>query len=301
MQTWTRLQLERMPVETKQFSATSGRRVSSPKVLQGVRFQQQTTGGVPSLDGRNGLWNRTCNNQRFRTAQAASSRAAGHQEKRRPGADPICSQLSLSGESAELSERGEALPELSAVTNSQSQNAVVAGDCFGAIGLLGRSPCWHAVRTSPRHEKHVYEHLLCRNIESFLPLYHCLHRWKNGCSVRIDSPLFPGYLFVKIGSERRVPVLGVPGVLGFVGTKAGPSRLEDFEIETLRRGLLSETFEPHSRLVVGDKVRVIAGPLAGLTGILIRNKNLTKVVITVELIQQSLAVQLAINDLEPFS
>ena len=202
------------------------------------------------------------------------------------------------GESAELSERGEALPELSATMNSQSQNVAVAGDCFGSIGLLGRSPCWHALRTSPRHEKRVDEHLRCRNIESFLPLYHCLHRWKNGCSVRIDSPLFPGYLFVKI-SHERVPVLGVPGILGFVGTKAGPSRLEDFEIETLRAGMLSEDFEPHSRLVVGDRVRVIAGPLAGLTGILIRNRNLAKVVITVELIQQSMAVQLALSDLEP--
>ena len=116
--------------------------------------------------------------------------------------------------------------------------------------------------------------------------------------MRIDSPLFPGYLFVKI-SHERVPVLGVPGILGFVGTKAGPSRLEDFEIETLRAGMLSEDFEPHSRLVVGDRVRVIAGPLAGLTGILIRNRNLAKVVITVELIQQSMAVQLALSDLEP--
>ncbi|MFY9842294.1 MAG: transcription termination/antitermination protein NusG [Terriglobales bacterium] len=204
------------------------------------------------------------------------------------------------GRDADRSERGEALEKNSAI-HSRSPIATFAGDPTGAIALLPSSLHWHAVRTSPRHEKRVYEHLCYREVESFLPLYCQVHKWKNGCRARVDLPLFPGYLFVKIGHGRRVPVLEVPGILGFVGTKAGPARLEDSEIEILRAGLPGQKFEPHSRLAVGNKVRVVRGPLAGLIGVLARDKDPAKVVITVELIQQSLAVQLAVDDLELLS
>ncbi len=118
------------------------------------------------------------------------------------------------GRDADRSERGEALEKNSAI-HSRSPIATFAGDPTGAIALLPSSLHWHAVRTSPRHEKRVYEHLCYREVESFLPLYCQVHKWKNGCRARVDLPLFPGYLFVKIGHGRRVPVLEVPGILGF--------------------------------------------------------------------------------------
>jgi transcription antitermination factor NusG len=162
-----------------------------------------------------------------------------------------------------------------------------------------QAPHWHAIYTSPRHEKRVHEHLSHRNIETFLPLYRTVHRWKNGCRPTVELPLFPGYLFVKIGPRQRVPVLGVPGVLSFVGTRAEPAQLSDFEIETLRSGLHLKKFAPYRDLVMGEKVRIKAGPLTGLAGVLVRTSNGPRVVLTLDLIQQSVAVELDAADVEP--
>jgi transcription antitermination factor NusG len=162
-----------------------------------------------------------------------------------------------------------------------------------------QAPHWYAIYARPRHEKRVHEHLSYRNVESFLPLYRDLHRWKNGCKHLIELPLFPGYLFVKIGQRQRVQVLEIPGVLSFVGTKAEPVHLSDFEIETLRSGLHLKKFAPYRDLVVGEKVRIKAGPLTGLAGVLVRTMNGLRVVLTLEMINQSVAVELDVSDVEP--
>jgi transcription antitermination factor NusG len=160
-------------------------------------------------------------------------------------------------------------------------------------------PHWYAVYTSPRHEKRVREHLEHRRTETFLPLFRSLRRWKNGCKVQVELPLFPGYLFVNIPRTERVRVLDVPGVLSFVGPKGEPARLSDFEIETLRSGLHRQKFEPYRGLAIGQKVRIHAGPLQGLEGTLVRNAKGVRVVISVDLIQQSVAVELDADTVEP--
>ncbi len=160
---------------------------------------------------------------------------------------------------------------------------------------------WYAICSTPRHEKRIHEHLAFRNIECFLPLYRSLHRWKNGCKHLIELPLFPGYLFVKIGLRQKIRVLEVPGVLSFVGTRVEPAPLSDFEIETLRSGLHLKKFSPYSDLVVGEKVRIKAGPLTGLSGVLVRTTNGFRVVITLDLINQSVAVELDATDVEPLA
>ena len=162
-------------------------------------------------------------------------------------------------------------------------------------------PHWYAICSTPRHEKRIHEHLVFRNIECFLPLYRSVHRWKNGCKHVIELPLFPGYLFVNIGLREKVRVLEIPGVLSFVGTKVEPAPLSDFEIETLRSGLHLKKFAPYSDLVVGEKVRIKAGSLTGLTGVLIRTTNGLRVVITLEMINQSVAVELDATDVEPLA
>jgi transcription antitermination factor NusG len=160
---------------------------------------------------------------------------------------------------------------------------------------------WFAVYIRPRHEKRVQEHLQYRRIECYLPLYTMARRWRNGCKVRIEHPLFPGYLFVRIGKWERVGVLSVPGVISFVGTGSQPAPLSDFEIETLRSGLHLQNFEPYRKLVIGQRVRIKAGALTGLTGVLVRGANGLRVVLTVELIQQSVAVEVDAANLEPIS
>jgi transcription antitermination factor NusG len=163
---------------------------------------------------------------------------------------------------------------------------------------LERPIHWYAVYTSPRHEKKVREHLGLRRVECFLPLFRSIHRWKNGCKVQVELPLFPTYLFVNIPRSERVRVLDVPGVLSFVGPRSEPAPLSDFEIETLRSGLHLQKFEPYRGLAIGQKVRISAGALLGLEGVLVRNANSLRVVLTVNLIQQSVAVELDADAVE---
>jgi transcription antitermination factor NusG len=194
-----------------------------------------------------------------------------------------------------LSDGGEALSQ--AINGSTSANANLLPPPL--FPTAGRPPHWYAVYTSPRHEKRVREHLEHRRVQSFLPLFRSIHRWKNGCKAQVELPLFPGYLFVNIPRSERVRVLDVPGVLSFVGPKGEPAQLSDFEIETLRSGLHLKKFEPYRGLAIGRRVRIHAGPLQGLEGTLVRNAKGLRVVITVDLIQQSVAVELDADSVEP--
>ena len=180
-------------------------------------------------------------------------------------------------------------------TSAMSRNLLLPPPLHTA----GRRPHWYAVYTTPRHEKRVREHLGHRCVECFLPLFRSIHRWKNGCKAQVELPLFPGYLFVNIPRSERVRVLDVPGVLCFVGPKGEPARLSDFEIETFRSGLHLQKFEPYRGLAIGQKVRINDGALQGLEGVLVRNANGLRVVITVNLIQQSVAVELDADAVEP--
>jgi transcription antitermination factor NusG len=169
------------------------------------------------------------------------------------------------------------------------------------VASVVESPKWFAVYTTPRHEKAVARHFEFRRIESFLPLYMEMHRWKNGCRVNVEQPLFPGYIFARIGRRDSTQVLSVPGVLLIVGSGREPLALPDFEIEALRSGLHLRKFEPHPYLVVGEKARIKSGSLAGMVGVLARKKNSLRVVLTLELIMRSVAVEVDADELERVS
>jgi transcription antitermination factor NusG len=187
---------------------------------------------------------------------------------------------------------------LSQVINVSTSATTASVSLPPSLQKTERPPHWYAVYTSPRHEKRVREHLGHRRVECFLPLFRSIRRWKNGCKAQVELPLFPGYVFVSILRSERVRVLDVPGILSFVGPKGEPAQLPDVEIETLRSGLHLQKFEPYSNLIVGQEVRIKAGPLAGLAGVLVRSANGFRVVLTVELIQQSVAVELDAADVE---
>jgi transcription antitermination factor NusG len=159
-------------------------------------------------------------------------------------------------------------------------------------------PKWFAVYTTPRHEKAVARHFEFREIESFLPLFMEMHRWKNRSRVNVEQPLFPGYIFARIGRRDSPQVLSVPGVLLIVGSGRNPMALPDFEIEALRSGLHLRKFEPHPYLVVGEKARIKSGSLAGMVGVLARKKNSLRVVLTLDLIMRSVAVEVDADELE---
>ncbi|MGO8816202.1 MAG: transcription termination/antitermination protein NusG [Terriglobia bacterium] len=187
-----------------------------------------------------------------------------------------------------LSEHGEAI--------QQSQRS--DEDYRSSVQPDADEEHWYALHTYPRHEKRVHQELGLRAIECFLPLYEAVHRWKNGCKVRVELPLFPGYLFVRIDPRQRFKALNLPGAVSIVGCANGPWQLPDTEIANLRDRLKSSNFEPHPYLAVGQKVRIKSGPLADLTGLLVRQSGGLRVVLALDLIQQAAAVEVSIDDVE---
>jgi transcription antitermination factor NusG len=157
---------------------------------------------------------------------------------------------------------------------------------------------WFAVYTSSHHEKRVASYFDQREIQFFLPLYTARHAWKNRCEAKLELPLFPNYLFVRIDRYERVRVLEVPGVLSLVGFGRTPAPLADFEIEALRSGLGKGTIEPHPFLVIGERVRIKRGPMTGMEGVLLRKKNNFRVVLALDVIMKCIAVEVAAEDVE---
>lgn len=158
---------------------------------------------------------------------------------------------------------------------------------------------WYAVYTTARHEKRVAQHFESRTIEHYLPLYSTHRRWSDGSQVTLSLPLFPCYIFVHIPATQRVRVLDVPGVLTIVdGTGGRPAPLPAAEMMALRTGLAERRAEPHPLLVAGQRGRIRTGALAGMEGIVVRVKNNYRVVLTVHLIMQSVAVEVGIDDIE---
>jgi len=157
---------------------------------------------------------------------------------------------------------------------------------------------WFAAYTASRHEKRVSAQLQESQIEAFLPLYRAVHQWKNRTKMSLELPLFPGYVFVRIPQGKRGSVLSVPGVLSLVGSKREPWPLSDFEVEALRAGLDQRNPQPHPYLVVGERVRIRTGSLAGMEGVLLRKKNSLRVVLTVDQIGRSISVEVDVEDLD---
>ncbi len=159
-------------------------------------------------------------------------------------------------------------------------------------------PRWYAAYTCPNHEKRVRDQLEQRSVESFLPVYETLRRWKDR-RMRLELPLFPGYVFVHLALRDRLRVLQTPSVVRLVGFGGHLAALPDQEIEALRHGLTREMrMEPYPYLKVGRRLRVRSGPLQGLEGILVRKKNASRFIISLDLIMRSVATEIDIAELE---
>jgi transcription antitermination factor NusG len=158
---------------------------------------------------------------------------------------------------------------------------------------------WYALHIRSRHEKRVAERLGSQALETFLPLHRGRHRWKNGVHADVDLPLFPCYLFARVSTYDRIRVLQSPGVLGFAASSTRPTVIPDEEISILRTATEKLRAEPHPYLNSGDAVRIVAGPLAGMTGILTRRKQEYRVVLSIEAIMRSIVVEVSEFDIEP--
>jgi transcription antitermination factor NusG len=157
---------------------------------------------------------------------------------------------------------------------------------------------WYALYTCPRHEKRVAEQIEQRQISCFLPLYRSIRRWKDRRK-ELELALFPGYVFVRIELQDKLQVLKVPGAVRLVTFNGQPAALPEQEIECLRnRQFGSGTIEPHPYLCAGRRVRVRSGPLQGLEGIIRRSKDKCRVVLSLDLIMRSVAVEVDEADVE---
>jgi len=177
-------------------------------------------------------------------------------------------------------------------TGQSSFNGVIVPDSF-------IEPRWYAAYTRAQHEKRVAAELGMRDVEHFLPLYSCVRRWKDR-RVQLESPLFTGYVFVRLALRERLRVLQIPSVVRLVGFNGQPTALPDTEMEIMRSGL-SQTprVQPHPFLTAGRHVRITGGPFAGLEGVLRRKKSGTRVIVSLGLIQRSVAVDVDIADVRP--
>jgi transcription antitermination factor NusG len=160
---------------------------------------------------------------------------------------------------------------------------------------------WFAVQTRPRHEKTVATGFQEKGIKAFLPLLSENHRWSDRCRV-VEVPLFPSYVFIHTADTPaiRTLVLRTNGVTRFLGVRGAGIPIPDEQIESVRivleRGI---RFAPFPYLNVGQRVRVRGGSLEGVEGILLGMNGDQSLVISVELIQRSLAVRVAGYQVEP--
>lgn len=187
-------------------------------------------------------------------------------------------------------------------SEDEGMHCIEAGtplETAGPLPVLDVPRDWFALYTRTHHEKSVVEHLTQRGIENYLPMYQDVHTWTHNRKVTLDLPLFPNYLFVHIAPHERVRTLEIPGALSLVGNASKPSPLSELEIESLRASLQLKKFLPHPYLTAGTRVRIVAGPLAGMEGFVVRTKSHLRVVLTVDLIMQSIAVEVDADELEP--
>jgi transcription antitermination factor NusG len=158
---------------------------------------------------------------------------------------------------------------------------------------------WYAAYTRANHEKRVAQELLHRSVEHFLPCYSSERRWKDR-KVCLQMPLFPGYVFVRIALRNQMTVREIPSVAHLISVCGIPISLPDEQIDALRKGFAEGVCaQPHPYLTVGRRARVVAGPLTGFEGILLRRKNRTRFVIALDLIMRSVAVEIDPVELEP--
>jgi transcription antitermination factor NusG len=160
-------------------------------------------------------------------------------------------------------------------------------------------PSWYAIYTRHQHEKVVAQILTNKGLKAFLPLCETTHHWKDRTKA-LWMPLFPCYVFLNGGLEHRLQILTTPGIHGFVSYGGQPAAIPDTEMEAIRRVLENGVrVEPHPFLKYGDRVRIKSGALAGIEGILVRKRNLSRLVLSVEMLGKAASMEVDAFQVEP--
>ncbi len=158
---------------------------------------------------------------------------------------------------------------------------------------------WWALYTRHQHEKVVAEMLSAKGFEVFLPLYESVRRWKDRKKL-LSLPLFPCYVFVRGGLNRHLQIVTTPGVHMVLYRGEHVAIIPEEEISAIRMAVGGmSSVEPHPFLKCGERVRVTRGTLEGVEGILIRKKNRFRLVLSVDMLAQSVAVEIDASEVEP--
>ena len=166
------------------------------------------------------------------------------------------------------------------------------GNCGlkGGQDLANQNP-WYVLLVKPRHEKSVAEVLDGKGYEVFLPLFLARRRWLS-TSRDVSLPLFPHYVFCRMDPERRLPILEIPSVRTIVSFGRSPIPVDESEMQSVRAMVGSGLpITPHHFLHAGARVRVTAGPLSGIEGILETVRGQDRLVVSVALLQRSVSVE----------
>jgi transcription antitermination factor NusG len=171
---------------------------------------------------------------------------------------------------------------------------------FSPLGFPPKESSWYAVHTVARHEKRVAKQFEEKRVCTFLPLLRQIHRWSDRRSV-VEVPMFSCYAFVRMVQtvEERLKVLRTPGVLGFVGNERQGTSIPEEQIESLRKAISEKVpCLPHPFMSAGKRVRIRGGSLDGVEGILVLQGRDQRLLISVELLQRSVCVQVEGYDIE---
>ena len=157
--------------------------------------------------------------------------------------------------------------------------------------LSSRAP-WYALTVKPRHERATARSLRSKGLEEFSPVYRARRVWCDRIK-ELETELFPGYVFCRFSYEQRLLVLGTPGVTSVVGFGKRPVAVDDGEIEALRAVVASGLpIQPWPYLRAGQRVRIEQGCLEGVAGIVLRDRDAFRVLINVEILQRTVAVEI---------
>jgi len=156
----------------------------------------------------------------------------------------------------------------------------------------------YAGQTRSRNEKSVAKQMDKHDIEHFLPLYDKISRWKDR-QVRLQLPLFPGYILVRVSLKDQINILQIPGMVRLVRFSGHPTVIAEAEIVALKRWLSAEvSIEPYPYLKSGQLVVVQSGSLAGLSGHFMRRKLANRIVISIDSIMRSFIAKVSLDDIE---
>jgi transcription antitermination factor NusG len=160
---------------------------------------------------------------------------------------------------------------------------------------------WYALRTRSRHEKKAASEIAAKGFCSFLPVVARKQKWSDRIK-EVELPLFPGYVFVQTdgSAEKQVSVLRSTGVVGFVGNNGRGTPIPNEQIESVRSIVehgVEFTLYPY--LHVNQRVRIRGGSLDGVEGLLLAKNSDQSLIVSIDLIQRSVAIRVSGYELEP--